>query len=141
RGNGRSGRLVAVDVLVHIDSHQHVHRDEPARSAVTAVARDLHVPLRHFTPGIEYWGQVYGQSDAGEPYPELISVDALIRLLSALPPGVTELGCHPGHDCDINAMYAAERLREMETLCSPGVRAAIRVTSIELCTFGDLDAP
>src|SRR5205823_3887275 len=36
RGNGRSGRLVAVDVLVRIDVHQHVHRDEPARSAVTA---------------------------------------------------------------------------------------------------------
>src|SRR5437016_47000 len=40
----------------HIDSHQHTHCSEPARTIVGGIARQLHVPLRHFTPGITYWG-------------------------------------------------------------------------------------
>ena len=34
----------------HIDSHQHVHRNEPARSVVSQVAQRLAVPLRSVSP-------------------------------------------------------------------------------------------
>src|SRR5258708_5839654 len=34
----------------HIDSHQHVHREAPARSILTALARRLTVPLRDCHP-------------------------------------------------------------------------------------------
>src|SRR5947209_15005439 len=31
----------------HLDSHQHVHRDEPVRSAMLQLSEELGVPLRH----------------------------------------------------------------------------------------------
>ena len=34
----------------HMDSHQHVHVREPARSVLREVARFLDIPLRHFNP-------------------------------------------------------------------------------------------
>ena len=42
-------RLVGRDPT-HLDSHQHVHQDEPVRSAALELARRLDVPLRHFSP-------------------------------------------------------------------------------------------
>src|SRR5947209_9014160 len=41
----------------HLDSHQHVHRDEPLRSLLTALARDLGVPLRLFDSRVRYCGE------------------------------------------------------------------------------------
>jgi predicted glycoside hydrolase/deacetylase ChbG (UPF0249 family) len=119
----------------HIDSHQHVHRDEPARSIIAAVAHRLRVPLRHFTPGFQYWGQFYGQSDTGESYPELIGVEALIALLGSLPDGVTELGCHPASIHDTNSMYGTERIGELQSLCDDRIRAAVAIGQIELSNF------
>jgi len=119
----------------HLDSHQHVHRDEPVRSIMTAVARRLRVPLRHVTPGYQYFGGFYGQNDEGQSYPELVSADAMVALLSDLPAGTTELGCHPARGRDIEAMYVDEREREVETLCDPRVRAAIAANHIDLTGF------
>src|SRR5258708_1804855 len=34
----------------HLDSHQHVHRDEPLRALLINTARELNIPVRHFTP-------------------------------------------------------------------------------------------
>src|SRR5437899_7884877 len=34
----------------HIDSHQHLHRNEPLRSIALRLARELSVPLRSFSP-------------------------------------------------------------------------------------------
>src|SRR5262245_13315092 len=82
----------------HVDSHQHVHMREPARAIVTARARALGVPLRGCNDTIQYCGSFYGQTDAGHPLPELIGVPALVAMLRDLPPGTTELGCHPGFD-------------------------------------------
>jgi chitin disaccharide deacetylase len=121
----------------HVDSHQHTHSDEPARSIVSAIARELQIPVRHLTQGIRYWGQFYGQSDSGESFPELVSVDALLGLVAELPRGITELGCHPGRGRDINSMYIPEREVEVQTLCDPRVRAGIMQAGIQLCAFAD----
>src|SRR5688572_4519732 len=40
----------------HLDSHQHVHRSDPLRSVLLEVARNLEIPLRHFTPTVRYCG-------------------------------------------------------------------------------------
>lgn len=125
----------------HIDSHQHVHRTEPVQSIVVDAARALHVPVRHFTPGIEYQGHFYGQSDDGDSYPELVSVDAMLKLLAELPPGVTELGCHPARGQDVTAMYVLERERELQTLCDSRVGDAIVNTGIRLGSFTDFRDP
>ena len=91
------------------------------------------------TPGIAYSGVFYGQDGRGEPVPEAITVDALVAVIEQLPPGVTELGCHPGHADDLETTYARERTREVETLCDPRVRAALDSCDVELRTFAQLD--
>jgi predicted glycoside hydrolase/deacetylase ChbG (UPF0249 family) len=121
----------------HIDSHQHVHRAEPVRSILEELARQLGVSLRHHSR-VRYCGDFYGQDSAGQSYPEGIRVDRLISLLTALPPGLTELACHPGDGCDVDSMYREERAREAETLCDPRVRAAVVAEGIVLRSFREL---
>lgn len=122
----------------HVDSHQHVHREEPVRSVLVEAARLLGVPLRDCTPAIQYRGDFYGQSAEGWPYPEGISVENLLCILTTLPPGITELGCHPGIGDSLDTMYRAERAEEVKTLCDPRIRAAIEHEGIELCSFGEI---
>lgn len=119
----------------HLDSHQHCHRDEPVRSIVLEMAKDLNLPVRWLSPEVQYCGAFYGQTDAGMPYPKGISVEHLLSVLKRLPDGCTELGCHPGRGNDVNAMYQTEREREVETLCDPRIRDAIRDLDIDLASF------
>lgn len=120
----------------HLDSHQHVHLGEPLRTVLTAVARQLAVPLRHCCAAVHYRGDFYGQTAAGIPLPEAISVDGLIKILETLPPGCTELSCHPGlgHN-DLDTMYCSERAEEVQVLCDPRVRASVVAMGIELHSF------
>jgi predicted glycoside hydrolase/deacetylase ChbG (UPF0249 family) len=129
-------RLLAGVDPTHLDSHQHVHRDEPVRSALARIASRLDVPLRHFSPRVRYRGDFFGQTGEGEPVPAAIDVDALLALIPTLEPGVTELGCHPGAGDDTGSVYGAERAVEVETLCDPRVREALSAGGIELCSFG-----
>ena len=119
----------------HIDSHQHVHLREPLRTVLTAVARELSVPLRHCNADICYRGDFYGQTAHGVPCPDAISVDGLIKVLGTLPPGCTELGCHPGAGDDLDTMYCSERAEEVKVLCDPCIRTSLAAMGIELCSF------
>jgi predicted glycoside hydrolase/deacetylase ChbG (UPF0249 family) len=123
----------------HIDSHQHVHREDPLRAIVLQLGCELGVPVRHFHPRIRYCGDFYGQSDRGEPFPEGISVDNLILLLSTLPVGITELACHPAlrDDAVLEAQYLTEREAEVKTLCDLRIREAIIREGIIPCSFHD----
>ena len=121
----------------HLDSHQHVHLREPLRTVLTRVAEQLAIPLRHASPGVCYCGSFYGQTAQGVPLPEAISVAGLLHTLETLAPGLTELGCHPGSDNDLDTMYSSERIQEVKVLCDPRVRAAIATLGIELCSFHD----
>jgi predicted glycoside hydrolase/deacetylase ChbG (UPF0249 family) len=125
----------------HLDSHQHVHREGPARRAVLSAGSRLDVPVRHQTHGVTYWGDFYGQDDEGQHYPDLISADALIALLLRLPPGVTELGCHPGEGELPDTMYVRQRADEVKTLCDRRVRAAVSSLGITLISFRDVARP
>jgi predicted glycoside hydrolase/deacetylase ChbG (UPF0249 family) len=119
----------------HLDSHQHVHLREPVRSVLIEIAGNLAVPLRHHEPRIRYCGDFYGQMGEGEPLPGSISVDALIEIFAALPPGATELACHPGLDDELQSTYRSERVEEVKVLCDPRVRATVAAKEIELCSF------
>ena len=121
----------------HLDSHQHVHSEEPVRSIMLATSRRLGVPLRSFSPWVRYCGSFYGQTGTGEPLPSAISAEALVTILCGLPEGVTELGCHPGYADDLRSQYAAEREREIEALCHERVRATLAAEEIELRSFRD----
>ena len=118
----------------HLDSHQHVHRQEPVRSVLAGVARDLGVPLRHFS-AVRYCGDFYGQTAQGQPFPQGVGVPWLLGVLAALPPGATELACHPGEAGAVDSMYRDERAEEVTTLCDPRVREALAAAGVELRSF------
>lgn len=120
----------------HLDSHQHTHMSEPVGSVAVRLATELEAPLRD--RGIRYEGGFYGQSGRGDPYPEGIEPGHLVELIEALPPGVTELGCHPGRGADTGSPYEAERERELQALCDPRVAAAIERAGVELRSFAQL---
>ena len=124
----------------HIDSHQHVHRKEPALSAALEAAQQLNIPLRECSADVQYCGRFYGQTAEGVAYPEWISVDALISLLAELSAGITEIGCHPGEGKDLNATYLTEREGEVKTLCDPRILVALAELRIGLCSFNEVTA-
>src|SRR5207249_1779073 len=109
----------------HLDSHQHVHRDEPLKSRMVELAKRLGVPLRNFSASVRYVGDFYGQDEDGSPLPDAIGSDNLITLIRLLEPGVTELGCHPGEGQDLDSSYVFERSIEVEALCDPRVHETL----------------
>jgi chitin disaccharide deacetylase len=119
----------------HIDSHQHIHWKEPARSAFLKIANALSIPLRNCSPAVRYCGDFYGQSAKSWPYPEGIGAEQLLRVITTLPCGVTELGCHPGFADDLDSVYREERAKEVAALCDPRVRSAIEAEKIALASF------
>jgi predicted glycoside hydrolase/deacetylase ChbG (UPF0249 family) len=119
----------------HLDSHQHIHRHHPLLEVVMALGAELRVPVRDFTPAISYRGDFYGQGHKCTPFPEGISVENLIEVFRSLPPGITELSCHPGADAGLASSYRAERLLEVKSLCDPCLRSVLHDSGIELISF------
>jgi predicted glycoside hydrolase/deacetylase ChbG (UPF0249 family) len=122
----------------HLDSHQHVHRDEPVRSAARSIAARLGIVLRDASPLVAYAGGFYGQRGDGHPAPECLTAEAITAILAAATTAVVELGCHPGLDPDLDTMYCHERRREVEVLCTPGLRDRLAAAGFELATFASL---
>jgi predicted glycoside hydrolase/deacetylase ChbG (UPF0249 family) len=118
----------------HLDSHQHVHREEPARSIMGRRAKELKLPLRHHGR-VRYCGSFYGQGHASAPLPEAIEPERLVRLIEGLPEGATEICCHPAASVGPQFAYGPERLRELDALCDPRVHAAAQRADVSLCTF------
>jgi len=123
----------------HVDSHQHVHRDEPVRSVASRMAAELEVPLRQRGP-IRYCGGFYGQGRRGSPLPGAIAPAALARIVSALEAGATELCCHPATEAEPFTSYSAERPLELAALCAPEVHRAVRDAGVRLCSFPEVRA-
>jgi len=124
----------------HLDSHQHIHNFEPAVSMFTQVAHELGVPLRHYTNGVSYCGDLYGHDSNAKPIPGAITVERLIEIIAGLPPGVTELACHPGVGEDSGSVYDSERAQEVEILCDPRVREALEREGVALRSFADIQS-
>ena len=123
----------------HLDSHQHVHRKEPARSVVLEAGRELGVVVRHFDSRVRYVGGFYGQDGRGQPWPQGISVAHLLSMIAELPEaGITEFGCHPGDDLTLATPYRGERREEVAALTSPDVRRALAEHRVQLRSFRDL---
>jgi chitin disaccharide deacetylase len=122
----------------HLDSHQHVHLQEPTRSTLTAAGTRLGIPVRMCSSRVQYCGDFYGQTGKGEPHPKGITVEFLLAVIAALPDGITELGCHPAIGPDEDSSYAQERPRELAVLCDPKVRDAIDAAGVRLISFAAL---
>lgn len=121
----------------HLDSHQHVHESGPARGVAEALSAELGLPLR--SRAIRYEGGFYGQSGKGEPFPQGVAPEALMELIRSLPPGWTEIGCHPAAGPVPTSSYDAERRVELETLRDPRLRDLLNVTHVRLCSFAQVN--
>jgi hopanoid biosynthesis associated protein HpnK len=70
--------------------------------------------------------------------------DRLLRLIPALPPGLSEIYFHPaaGRDATLDRLMPDyDHQGEMAALCSPALRAALRDHRIEATTYGMAGAP
>lgn len=113
----------------HLDSHKHVHETDPAfGAAAETLAAELGVPLRN--RGVRYERRFYGR--------DAISPEHLIALIEALPPGWTEIGCHPAAGPVPVSSYDAERQIELATLRDPGVKNLLNVSDVQLCSFAQV---
>ena len=122
----------------HLDSHQHVHRNQPVLAITRELAAQLGIPLRDFDPRIRYCGDFYGQTGEGEHWPEGISLANLKQILTGLPEGITELGCHPGYGEGLATVYRKERAMETQVLCQPELRRTLKELEFQLCAFDTL---
>jgi predicted glycoside hydrolase/deacetylase ChbG (UPF0249 family) len=131
-------RRLTGTVPTHLDSHQHVHRQEPLRSIMCRVAAELGVPLRHFNPCVSYCGDFYAQDDEGRALHERLAPSFLVEIITKLNQGATELCCHPAAELDFESPYWEERLRELGTLCAPVVIEALERKRVLLRSFAHL---
>lgn len=138
RGQLERFRALSARAPTHLDSHQHVHREGAARTVAARLAAELGVPLRQQTPSIRFCGGFYGRTARGEPFPEGITVAALVGLIDELPDGVTELSCHPGEPGVVDPGYDRERAEELRSLCDDRVAAAVRRNGVTLASFAML---
>ncbi|MDQ6654716.1 MAG: ChbG/HpnK family deacetylase [Verrucomicrobiota bacterium] len=124
----------------HLDSHQHVHQSEPARSILIEAAAKLGIPLRSCNAAITYEGGFYGQTGEGEAFPSGISLGHLTQMLESLESCWTEFGCHPGYGDGLDSVYVVEREEELRVLCDPTLPETLRRNSVQLRSFHDLPA-
>ncbi len=122
----------------HLDSHQHVHQRATVKTLMRELAAQMGIVLRGDSNEVRFWGAFYGQDEHLRPMPQYISVPNLLRLLTELQPGITELSCHPGLDTQLDSNYRDQRLLEVQTLCDPQVRQAIARLEIQLRSFHHL---
>jgi chitin disaccharide deacetylase len=113
----------------HVDSHHHLHRDPRFLPPFTTFAERHDLPLRDRDAC--HCGLFYGRWN-DESHLEQIGVPSLLRILSGLDDGVTEMGCHPGYAAGLDSSYTVEREREVRTLTDTRVRARVEELEIEL---------
>lgn len=119
----------------HLDSHHHVHRSPELAPLVNETGKRLNVPVRG-NSAVAYVGSFYGQSDTGEPYPELVSVKTLLNLLHNVKQDACELSCHPGYVSeDLHSSYSRERELELAALTDPRVMVAIKNNEWRLMNY------
>lgn len=72
-----------------------------------------------------------------------LTMEHLLAVVDNLPPGVSELMCHPGYDDPALAgsSYRAEREIELRLLTDPLLRRHIEQAGVALATFGALRGP
>jgi predicted glycoside hydrolase/deacetylase ChbG (UPF0249 family) len=165
-------RIVAAGIHpTHVDTHKHTHMAPPVLDAVARVAPEFGIPwvrcpfdFPGSSPGVPRLmrlesgalGLIEGRMRrvlaaqgcrmtdyfAGFQITGRVGSAELAALAAALPEGVTELMCHPGH-CGDALRHAPTRLkesreRELQALMAPETRQALERHSIELVNYEQL---
>ena len=125
----------------HLDSHQHVHRNQirlPLFQEL-ADAESLHLRDR---PPVVFKGGFYAQWEYGISNPSRVSLAALQRILhEELSEGIYEFCCHPGYfDPALEAIYHRDRELELRTLTDPALLAFLEHEGISLVSYANLPA-
>ena len=113
----------------HLDSHHSVHDATPEAKAVSLrLAEEYGLQLRRYS-SYKFVAGFYGP---------VATAETLIRLLEENKDSDIEIMCHPGW-CDLElyrmSSYAADRVKELDVLCSPEVLRYVRENQIELCHY------
>jgi predicted glycoside hydrolase/deacetylase ChbG (UPF0249 family) len=121
----------------HLDSHQHIHKSQPAREILLRASEELGVPLRGCDSLVKHCGDFYGQTAEGEPFATGISISRLIAIIERLEFGWTEIGCHPGYADNLDSVYRNERETELRVLCDAEIWRALKENETHLVSFED----
>jgi chitin disaccharide deacetylase len=143
--------------FTHLDGHHHVHFFPPVAGIVASLAREYRVPIVRrvrYAPGDDAppkhlllasadarWGAVYNgfaRANAFRGFAFPASLENWATLCAGLPPGVTELMCHPGlDDPAVQALdpYVALRALELRWLTDERVAALFASAGIAITTF------
>lgn len=114
---------------------RHAARKLFEAAAFGGLARWGHPRLRR--AGLRTPDRMYGMHQTG-----VVDEAYLLHLIATLPPGTSEIYCHPAETVDAEARrwrpaeYRSDT--ELAALCSPRVRAAIDEAGIELIAYRDL---
>ncbi len=131
----------------HLDSHKHLHRRNDAIFGIMIeAAGELSIPLRCPTDTMRQRCRLAGAATtdhfvgAVDPAPYW-TVERIKKELADLPPGITEMMCHPGRRTGpIEGLrYVAEREAEREALLAGEIKnllAGIRLTNFHDVHFG-----
>jgi predicted glycoside hydrolase/deacetylase ChbG (UPF0249 family) len=131
----------------HLDSHHHSHRRPVVLEALLTLAWETGLPVRNASPEV---GQRLRRENIRTTdhfldafYGDRATLADLLQILDDVPPGTTELMCHPARvDDELRATssYADMRVRELDVLVDREVRQAIQALGIRLTHFGELAA-
>lgn len=138
----------------HLDTHKHTHMLPPVTEAVGRISEQFRIPWVRRPLNVPVLGSclalalsLHGCRTA-DHFEGLLQTGRieeawLAELIRRLPPGITELMCHPGHlGADLLAAHTRlkeSRERELRALVSPHVKQAIRESGVQLVDYRSLD--
>ena len=129
----------------HLDSHHHAHSRSPVLEALVTLAWETGLPLRSVSSEMRLRFRREGIRTPDHFidafFGERATSESLVRLLSHVEAGVTELMCHPAvvdEELKAGSSYAQERGRELSALTHAEVRQAIQAAGVRLVHFGQL---
>ncbi|MGH9619030.1 MAG: carbohydrate deacetylase [Bryobacteraceae bacterium] len=140
-------KMIAAGIRpTHLDAHKHTHLLPGVFRAVVRLAREFRVPFVRVPFARRYYRRIALRQGVyttdhffGFGLTGSLTEQTLATLLRRLPSGVTELMCHPGYLGpelkQAQTRLKESRLRELEALTSPRIRALIADLGIELASF------
>ncbi len=132
----------------HLDSHHHSHRLPVVCDALIRLAKRHGLPIRRASDEVgerlTREGIATTDTFVERFFGQDATLEVLLQILEELPPGVTEIMCHPARvdeELRCDSSYADERDDELEVLTHPEAIRAVEETGAVLTHFGELGAP
>jgi predicted glycoside hydrolase/deacetylase ChbG (UPF0249 family) len=125
----------------HLDSHRHVHAAPAALRVFAEASREEGIPLRALDAVMRETLRLQGVATADAFLGDAAlrpcwTRERLVAALEALPDGIVELMCHPGHvPTHVRTSFAGEREVELAAVCDPAARAALTKSGASLRQF------